>query len=106
MKLEQDEQLILDNKFTKSKMRLVLTDKRLLVHEKREIISEISLNQIKEAQGVVNSLTSSSSLILNMKDGEQIQVTFEVLSGGHVIPKESKKITDNFLIAINNQIKI
>ena len=106
MKLEQDEQLILDNKFTKSKMRLVLTDKRLLVQKKREIISEISLNQIKEAHGVLNSLTSCSSLILNMKDGEQIQVTFEVLTGGQVIPEESKKITDNFLIAINNQIKI
>ena len=87
-------------------MRLVLTDKRLLVQKKREIISEISLNQIKEAHGVLNSLTSCSSLILNMKDGEQIQVTFEVLTGGQVIPEESKKITDNFLIAINNQIKI
>ena len=106
MKLEQDEQLILDNKFPKSKRRLVLTDKRLLVQDKKETISEIFLNQIKEARGVVDSLTSCSSLILNMKDGEQIQVTFEIISGGHVIPEESKKITDNFLMAINNQIKI
>ena len=32
----------------------------------------------------------SSILVLQMKDDEQIQLTFEILSGGHVIPEESK----------------
>jgi len=104
LKLEQNEQVILDNKFPKSKMKLVLTNKRLIIQEKKKI-SEISLEQIKRANGVLDSRTSCSSLILDLKDGEQIQVTFEILSGGQVIPEESKKITDNFLIEINQQIK-
>ena len=104
MKLEQDEQVIMSNKFPKSKRNLILTNKRLIFEEKKKRIAEIPLSQIKETHGAVDSLTSCSSLILDLKDGEKILVTFEILSGGHVIPEESKKITDHFLKAINHQI--
>ena len=104
LKLEQNEQVILDNKFPKSKMKLVLTNKRLIIQENKKI-SEISLEQINRAHGALDSRTSCSSLILDMKDDEQIQVTFEIVSGGINLPKEGKKITDNFLTEINQQIK-
>jgi hypothetical protein len=102
--LEQDEKIILENKFTKSKMKLILTNKRLIVEEKNKT-SNISLEQIKATHGAVDSLTSYSSLILDMKDGEQIQITFEIISCGFSIPEESKKITDKYLTEINHQIK-
>ena len=105
MKLEQNEQVILHNKFSKSKRALVLTNKRLIFQEKGKIITEIFLTQIEKVHGAKEVLTSCSSLILDLKDGEQIQVTFEILSGGHVIPEESKKITDNFLTEISSLIK-
>ena len=105
MKLVQGEQIILHNKFPKSKRGLVLTNKRLIFQEKGKVITEILLTQIEKVYGAKEVLTSCSSLILDLKDDEQIQVTFEILSGGHVIPEESKKITDQFLTAINQQIK-
>ena len=104
MKLEQDEQVILHNKFPKSKRDLVLTNWRLIFQEKGKVITEILLSQIEKVHGAKEVLTSCSSLILDLKDNEQIQVTFEILSGGHVIPEESKKITDSFLTEINKQI--
>jgi hypothetical protein len=106
MNLEQNEQIILYNKFPKSKRNLTLTNKRLIFQEKRKIITEISLTQIEKVHGAKEIITSSSSLILDLKDGEQIQVTFEIPSCGEVIPEESKKITDTFLTAINHQIKM
>jgi len=104
MKLEQDEQVILYNKFPKSKRDLVLTNKRFIFQEKGKVITEILLSQIEKVHGAKEVITCCSSLILDLKDEEQIQVTFEILSGGHVIPEESKKITDSFLTEISKQI--
>jgi hypothetical protein len=103
--LEQNEQVIMSNKFPKSKRNLILTNKRLIFEEKKKRITEVPLSQIKEIHEAVDSLTSCSSLLIDLKDGEKILVTFEILSGGHVIPEESKKIADHFLKAINHQIK-
>ena len=96
MKLEQEEKVILENKFPKSKKKLILTNRRLIIEEKRKVVTEIPLGHIKETHGTVDKLTSCSSLVLGTKDGEQTMFTFEILSGGHVIPEESKKITDSF----------
>jgi hypothetical protein len=105
IKLDDGECVVLENKFPKSKRSLMLTNKRVVFGEKKHVITEICLDQIVKVSGVVDDVTSFSSLILDLCDGEQIHVTFEVLSGGHVLSEASKKIAANFLEAINKQIK-
>lgn len=111
MVLKLKEKVILDNSFPSSRKKLVLTDKRLVVYGKKgtfdewKIVNEIFLDEIKDTYGVTDVLTSQPSLILRLRNEEQLMFTFGFYSGGIINSVDSKKIADKYLTAINHQIK-
>ena len=111
MVLKLKEKVILDNSFPSSRKKLVLTDKRLVVYGKKgtfdewKIVNEIFLDEIKDTYGVTDVLTSQPSLILRLRNDEQLMFTFGFYSGGIINSFDSKKIADKYLTAINHQIK-
>lgn len=120
MELEEDENTILDDGFWGSKKKLVLTNKRLIVQKQEGIIrltwkleNEILLEEVEEAYGMLDVFTSLSSLILKLKNNEQLIFNFRLVDtqmsmfGGDTrfsIPMKTKEITDKYLTEINNQI--
>jgi len=120
MELEKDENVILDDGFWESNKKLVLTTKRLLVQKRKGTIiskwkneNEILLEEIEEAYGMIDVFTSFSSLILKLKNKEQLLFNFRLIDSqmsrlggdtGTFIPLKTKKITDKYLTAINHQI--
>ena len=120
MELEKDEDVILDDGFWESNKKLVLTNKRLLVQKRKgnviskwEIEYEILLEEIEEAYGMIDVFTSLSSLILKLKNKEQLLFNFRLIDsqmprlGGENetnIAMKTKEITNKYLTGINNQI--
>lgn len=111
MESKLEEKVILDNSFPSSRKKLVLTNKRLIVYGKKgtfeawKIVNEIFLDEIKGTVGVTDVLTSLPSLILSLRNEEQLMFTFSFFNSGIVNPVDSKKIADKYLVAINHQIK-
>ena len=120
MELEKDENVILDDGFWGSNKKLVLTNKRLLVQKRKgsviskwEIEHEIFLEEIEETYGMIDVFTSLSSLILKLKNKEQLLFNFRLIDsqmprlGGDIetnIAMKTKEITNKYLTGINNQI--
>ena len=120
MELEKDENVILDDGYWGSNKKLVLTNKRLLVQKRKgtviskwEIEHEILLEEIKEAYGMIDVFTSLSSLILKLKNKDQLFFNFKLIDsqmpglGGDIGINnaiKTKKITNKYLTGINNQI--
>jgi len=121
MELEKDENVILDDGYWGSNKKLVLTNKRLLVQKRKgnftskwEIENEIILDEIEEVYGMIDVFTSLSSLILKLKNKEQLLINFRLIDSqmpelagdtGTCIPLKTKEITNRYLIGINNQIQ-
>ena len=111
MELEEDENVILESYFGASKKKLVLTNKRLFIHEKNRFglkwktSNKIALEEIEEAHGMVDTITSLSILVLKLKNGEQMQFTFSQRDAGTLNPLKSKEFRDDYLTKINQQIK-
>lgn len=112
MELEEDENVLLNTVFKKSRKNLVLTNKRLLVyHRKRffsskwELGTEIPLEEIKEAYGTLDTITNLSILVLKLKDGEQLHITFSSISVGTFDPEISETLRDEYLTVIIHEIK-
>ena len=120
MKLRKDENVILDNGFWGPNKKLVLTNMRLLVQKRKrtvksnwEIENEILLEEIEEAYGMIDVFTSLSSLVLKLKNKDQLLFNFRLIdsqmpslkedSANH-ISEQTKEITDKFTKAINQQI--
>ena len=87
MDLKQDETLILDNIVWDSTKKLVLTNRRLLVYSKKsskfshnwELHTEIALEDVQEAYGMLDVFTSLSSLVIKLKNGDVLQFTFRIV---------------------------
>ena len=121
MELEKDEDVILDDGFWGKNKKLVLTNKRLLVQKRKgtvisnwEIEYEILLEEIEEAFGMIDVFTSLSSLILKLKNKEQLLFNFRLIDSqmpkfdGVIetnIAAKTKDITNKYLTGINNQIR-
>jgi len=121
MELKKDENVILDDGFWGKNKKLVLTNKRLLVQKRNgtviskwEIEHEILLEEIEEAYGMIDVFTSLSSLILKLKNKDQLFFNFRLIDsqmpgvGGDIginIAIKTKKITNKYLACINNQIQ-
>ncbi|MFC1487854.1 hypothetical protein ACFLRN_09245 [Thermoproteota archaeon] len=121
MELEKDENVILDDGFWGSNKKLVLTNKRLLVQKRKgsviskwEIEHEILLEEIEETYGMIDVFTFLSSLILKLKNKEQLLFNFRLIDsqmprlGGDIetnIAMKTKEITNKYLTGINNQIQ-
>lgn len=111
MGLKLEEKVILDDSFPSSRKKLVLTEKRLVVYGKKgtfdewKIVNEFFLNEINETYCVTDVLTSQPSLILKLRNNEQLMFTFGFFSGGIINSVDSKKIADKYLTAINHEIK-
>jgi len=120
MILRKDENVILDNVFWGPNKKLVLTNMRLLVQKRKgtvksnwEIENEILLEEIEEVYGMIDVFTSLSSLVLKLKNKDQLLFNFRLIdsqmpslkedSANH-ISKQTKEITDKFTKAINQQI--
>ena len=120
MELEKDENVILDDGFWGLNKKLVLTNKRLLVQKRQgmviskwEIEHEILLEEIEEANGMMDVFTSLSSLILKLKNKDQLLFNFKLIDSqmprlgediGTNIATKTKEITNKYLKSINNQI--
>jgi tRNA A22 N-methylase len=120
MGLEKDENVILDDGYWGSNKKLVLTNKRLLVQKRKgtvtskwEIENEILLEEIEEVYGMIDVFTSLSSLILKLKNKEQLLINFRLVdsqmpgltgNSGTFISMKTKEITNKYLKGINNQI--
>jgi tRNA A22 N-methylase len=120
MGLEKDENVILDDGYWGSNKKLVLTNKRLLVQKRKgtvtskwEIENEILLEEIEEAYGMIDVFTSLSSLILKLKNKEQLLINFRLVDSqmpgltgntGTFISMKTREITNKYLKRINNQI--
>ena len=121
MELEKDEKVILDDGYWGSNKKLVLTNKRLLVQKRKgtvtskwEIENEILLDEIEEVYGMIDVFTSLSSLILKLKNKEQLLINFRLIDSqmpslggdtGTFLPMKTKEITDKYLTGINHQIQ-
>jgi hypothetical protein len=120
MELEKDENVILDDGFWGPNKKLVLTNKRLLVQKRKgtvmprwEIKHEIPFEEIEEAYGMLDVFTSLSSLILKLKNKEQLLFNFRLIDAqmprleeyiDTSIALKTKEITNKYLTGINNQI--
>jgi tRNA A22 N-methylase len=120
MEFEKDENVILDEGFWGSNKKLLLTNKRLLVQKRQgtvismwEIEHEILLEEIEEAYRMIDVFTSLSSLILKLKNKEQLLFNFKLIDSqmaglgrdiGTNISTRTKEITNKYLTGINNQI--
>lgn len=121
MKLEKGENLILDDGFWGSNKMLVLTNTRLVVQKRKgtikskwEIENEILLEEIEEAYGMIDVFTSLSSLVLKLKNNDQLLFNFRLVDSQmpglgedskNFISTKTKEITDKYLKAINQQIR-
>ena len=112
MEIEEVENELLNTVFKKSGKKLVLTNKRLLVHDRKgnfypkwELGTEIPLEEIKEAYGTLDTITSLSILVLTLKNGEQIHITFALSSVGTSDPEKSETLRDKYLAVIKDEIK-
>ena len=120
MELEKDEKVILDDGFWGLKTKLVLTNKRLLVQKRKGTITskwiienETPLEEIEEAYGMIDVFTSLSSLILKLKNKDQLLFNFRLIDSqmpslegdtGSLVPIKTKEITNKYLTGINHLI--
>ncbi len=122
MELEEKENIILDEGPLGYRKKLILTNKRLLVHKGKgffkvtwKIEQEIPLTKIEEATEHMDTFTSMSSLILKLKNKEKMNFRFKLTDSqmvgsmfggdaGSMMTIKVKAVTDKYVTAINHQI--
>jgi len=119
MELEEDENVLLDGGPLGYRKKLILTNKRLLVHKGKgffnvtwKIENEIPLSKIEEATEDMDTFTSYSRLVLKMKNKEKMNFGFKLTDSQMLssfgdtstMNLKIKAITDKYVTAINHQI--
>jgi hypothetical protein len=101
MKLKPGERLIIDEGKTGWGNTLALTNKRLLILDKEDIVGETSLEQISSAHVETPFLTNLTQLKIKLRDGREMSIIFRRSPNGLLY--ESPDHTDAGIIKLTNK---
>ncbi len=110
MKLKLGERLIIDEGKTGWGNTLALTNKRLLILDKENIMGETSLEKISSAHVETPFLTNLTQLKIKLKDGREMSIIFRPSPNGLLYgsPENTDvdivKLTSKYADAINHAI--
>jgi hypothetical protein len=110
VRLKLGEQVIIDEGKTGWGNTLALTNKRLLILERDNIIGETPLENVSNAYAETHFLTNLTQLKIKLKDGKEMSVIFRRSSNGLLYgdPEHADldiiNLTNKYVEAINRAI--
>ena len=101
MKLKIGEKLIINEGKTGWGKTIAVTNKRLLILDKDQIMGETAVEDISEAYSETHFLTNLTQLKIRFKDGKEMSVIFRNKTNGLLYG--SSDYADNDMLSITNR---